>query len=63
MSSLKQEFLIVHQYIAHLLNEFTNEQQLNDPEVEDCFIKFDKVSEITKSRNYQRLLFIKQQID
>jgi len=42
MSSLKQEFLIVHQYIAHLLNEFTNEQQLNDPEVEDCFIKFDK---------------------
>ena len=40
----------MHQYIAHLLNEFTNEQQLNDPEVEDCFIKFDKVSEITKKQ-------------
>ena len=57
MASLKQEFLIVHQYIVNILNELDDDQQLADPEVRDCFTKFNKVSVFIGTLHPTEILF------
>lgn len=44
MTKLKQEFLIIHQFIAKLYSDMEDNRQNSVPEVNDCYMKFRKVS-------------------
>eukprot|EP00795_Rhopilema_esculentum_P012391 gene12391-3049_t len=51
INSLKTEFLIVHQFLVKALHVIDSKQHLSDPEVRNCFVKFEKATNALTSED------------